>query len=255
MDLSEVTEPLDLLGDVSSPMLDFWRVSSRLRGQTDWQELNRGSQPRAGERLATFDPPLLLNGLHEPRLEAVDSLGRIVEDRISVVVDSQIKIGHFTLSFVDLQIPLSGLDIRILRTYDSRDTRLGDFGVGWTLDTRQGFYQNNLPPGDGWQIPATSGPWGLPCSVVQETKSHLTTVRLSDQEVYRPYPKSVTPAFCRLFFRLPVGVFPKIYRHGQNLCWKKGFLLRNIIGTGCRIKSFAIYWARTGWILTSWISV
>ncbi len=185
IDLSEVTEPTDLLGDVSSPMLDFWRVSSRLIGQTDWQELARGSQPRAGEKLAPFDPTLLLNGLHEIKLEAVDSLGRIVEDRISVVVDGQMKIGHFTLSFVDLQIPLSGLDVRILRTYDSRDQRLGDFGVGWTLDIRQGFYQNNRPPGDGWQIPATSGPWGLPCSVVQETKSHLTTIRLSDQEVYR----------------------------------------------------------------------
>ena len=185
VDLSEVTEPTDLLGDVSSPLLDFWRVSTRLIGQTDWQELARGSQPRTAEKLATFDPTLLLNGLHELRLEAVDSLGRIVEDRISVVVDGQMKIGHFTLSFVDLQIPLSGLDIRIIRTYDSRDTRLGDFGVGWTLDIRQGFYQNNRPPGDGWQIPATSGPWGLPCSVVQETKSHLTTIRLSDQEVYR----------------------------------------------------------------------
>ncbi len=185
MDLSEVTEPTDLLGDVSSPMLDFWRVSSRLIGQTDWQELARGSQPRAGEKLAGFDPTLLLNGLHELKLEAVDSLGRIVEDRISVVVEGRMKLGHFTLSFVDLQIPLSGLDTRILRTYDSRDKRLGDFGVGWTLDIRQGFYQNNRPPGDGWQIPATSGPWGLPCSVVQETKSHLTTVRLSDQEVYR----------------------------------------------------------------------
>ncbi len=76
IDLSEVTEPTDLLGDVSSPMLDFWRVSSRLIGQTDWQELNRGSQPRAGEKLAGFDPTLLLNGLHELRLEATDSLGR-----------------------------------------------------------------------------------------------------------------------------------------------------------------------------------
>ncbi len=98
---------------------------------------------------------------------------------------SWLKLGSVVYGVPELQIPLSGLDIRILRTYDSRDRRLGDFGVGWTLDIRQGFYQNNRPPGDGWQIPATSGPWGLPCSVVQETKSHLTTIRLSDQEVYR----------------------------------------------------------------------
>ena len=96
------------------------------------------------------------------------------------------KIGHFTLSFVDLAIPLSGLDIEIVRTYDSRrKDELLDFGYGWSLDIRQGSYQNNRPPGDGWQIVNPGGPFGLPCSQTIETKSHLTTVRLSDQEIYR----------------------------------------------------------------------
>ena len=62
-----------------------------------------------------------------------------------------------------------------------RDKRQGDFGFGWSLDIRQGSYRNNRPPGDGWQLQSGF----LPCDTVVETKSHLTVVRLSDQEVYR----------------------------------------------------------------------
>ena len=68
-----------------------------------------------------------------------------------------------------------------MRTYDSRDKQPRDFGVGWRLDIRQGSYRNNRPPGDGWQIQNGF----LPCDTVLESKSHLTVVRLSDQEVYR----------------------------------------------------------------------
>ncbi|MCP3938847.1 MAG: RHS repeat protein, partial [Actinomycetia bacterium] len=100
---------------------------------------------------------------------------------IAVAVEGQMKIGHFTLSFVDLAIPVSGLDIEIVRTYDSRDLQQRDFGVGWSLDVHQGSYRNNRPPGDGWQLQTGF----LPCDTVLESKSHLTVVRLSDQEVYR----------------------------------------------------------------------
>ena len=41
-----------------------------------------------------------------------------MEETIAVSVEGQIKIGHFTLSFVDLAVPVSGLDIKVVRTYD-----------------------------------------------------------------------------------------------------------------------------------------
>ncbi|MCP3995951.1 MAG: hypothetical protein GY722_12945 [bacterium] len=91
------------------------------------------------------------------------------------------KIGHFTLSFVDLAVPVSGLDIEIVRTYDSRDKQQRDFGIGWSLDVRQGSYRNNPPPGDGWQLQTGF----VACDTALESESHLSVVRLSDQEVYR----------------------------------------------------------------------
>ncbi len=184
-DLAVITAPTEIQGTVASDLLDNWQLRYRGVGENDWIDLANGNYPVQG-KLGDFDPTLLLNGMYELELVATDLQGQQVTDSIAIVVEGNMKIGHFTLSFVDLAIPLSGLDIQVVRTYDSRQRPLqGDFGYGWSLDIRQGSYRNNRPPGDGWRIPPTEGPWGLPCSTVQELKSHLTTVRLSDQEVYR----------------------------------------------------------------------
>lgn len=214
-DLGEITAPTEIRGTVQSKILDRWTVAYRAVGDPDWIELAAGVAPVTDGPLGTFDPTLLLNGMYEIRLEAVDLDGMAVEEVIAVVVEGNMKIGHFTLSFVDLAIPLSGLDLEIIRTYDSRlRHQPGDFGFGWNLDIRQGSYRNNRPPGDGWQISATGGPFGLPCQQVSETKSHLTTVRLSDQEIYQFRLTLKDPAvvvgscFARAEFELIDGPIP-----------------------------------------------
>ncbi|MCP3938116.1 MAG: RHS repeat-associated core domain-containing protein, partial [Actinomycetia bacterium] len=180
-DLAVVTEPTEITGTVDSDRLESWTLTSRPIGDGDAVTLATGAAPVSGGALATFDPTLLLNGLYELELTATDVQGQQVSQSIAVSVEGQMKIGHFTLSFVDLAIPVSGLDIEIVRTYDSRDKQPRDFGVGWSLDIRQGSYVNNRAPGDGWQLQTGF----LPCDTVLETKSHLTVVRLSEQEVYR----------------------------------------------------------------------
>ncbi len=180
-DLSVVTQPTEILGTVASDRLSSWTLTSRPIGDGDAVTLATGNAPVAGDTLATFDPTLLLNGLYELELTATDVQGQQVSESIAISVEGQMKIGHFTLSFVDLAVPVSGLDIEVVRTYDSRDLQKRDFGVGWSLDIRQGSYRNNRPPGDGWQLQTGF----LPCDTVLESKSHLTVVRLSDREVYR----------------------------------------------------------------------
>ncbi len=180
-DLAVITAPTDVLGTVESALLKGWVLSYRAVGEGEWIEIASGVVPVASGQLGVFDPTLLLNGLYEIQLTASDYQGRtVVGEPIAVSVEGNMKIGNFTLSFIDLAIPLSGLDVEVVRTYDSRDKAQRDFGVGWRLDIRQGSYHNNREPGDGWQI--TSG--FLPCQNVQETKSHLTTIRLSDREIY-----------------------------------------------------------------------
>ncbi|MCB1055581.1 MAG: hypothetical protein KDD11_08730 [Acidobacteria bacterium] len=186
-DLDEVTAPTLVLGTIESNSLERWTLSYAPSGEpgAEFAEIATGNAPGTLLPLGTFDPTVLLNGMYDLKLEAVDYAGQTVEATISVVVAGQMKIGNFTLSFTDLSVPLSGLAIEIVRTYDSRDKQQRDFGFGWSLDIRQGSYRNNRRPGDGWRIVNPGGPFGLPCQSVLETKSHLTTVRLSDQESYR----------------------------------------------------------------------
>ncbi len=180
-DLAVVTEPTEILGTVESDRLASWALSYRAIGDGEAVTLATGNTPVTEASFGTFDPTLLLNGLYELELTATDVHGQQVSESIAIAVEGQMKIGHFTLSFVDLAVPVSGLDIEVIRTYDSRDKRQGDFGVGWSLDIRQGSYRNNRPPGDGWQLQTGL----LPCDTVVESQSHLTVVRLSDREVYR----------------------------------------------------------------------
>lgn len=179
--LAEVTAPVSVTGTVRGQSLSEWELRYRSLDGGDWVTLSTGTAPVTGTPLGIFDPTLLLNGLYEIELSALAADGNGVSYSTHIVVEGQQKIGHFTLSFLDLEVPLSGIPIRILRTYDTREKASRDFGHGWTLDVRQGSYRNNRTPGEGWRI--VDG--FLPCQNVQETLPHLTTVRLSDREVYR----------------------------------------------------------------------
>jgi len=185
VDLDEVTAPSDVVGTVRSPSLAGWELGFRAEGDATWIPIAAGAATAEAQPLGLFDPTLLENGLYELRLAAADTLGRIAEQVVDVVVDGQMKIGHFALTFVDLEVPLAGLPIQVLRTYDSRRRgRSGDFGFGWTLEIRQGSLVHNRVPGSDWQIAGGV----LPCQQSVELAPHLSTVRLSDREVYRFRP-------------------------------------------------------------------
>ena len=144
--------------------------------------LASGTTPVTGV-LGRLDPTLLENGLYRVRLVVEDVNGNLAVDERVVQVNG-VKVGHARLSFIDLQVPLAGIPISVVRTYDSRVTEARDFGVGWSLGVRQGAYQNNREPGRGWQIVESAGPLGLPCQVVRETLFHVTQIWLSDREFY-----------------------------------------------------------------------
>ena len=199
LDLSVVTQPTEVKGTVDSDQLESWTLTAQPKGDGPPVTLATGTTPVADARLGSFDPTLLLNGLYELELTATDFQGQQVSDSIAVTVEGRMKIGHFSLSFVDLAIPVSGLDIEIVRTYQSRDKQPRDFGVGWSLEVRQGSYRNSRMPGDGWQIVASQPPSPFPCAGAVETKSHLTVIRISEREIYRFRPTVIdtTPGIGR----------------------------------------------------------
>ncbi len=101
---------------------------------------------RGGTVSAAVDPTLLANGIWEVRITAADSGGGVSVLGSSVVVDGQLKLGRYQLSFQDLAVPVAGLPVRVLRTYDTLTrNRVGDFGHGWGLEVATFRADHPLP--------------------------------------------------------------------------------------------------------------
>lgn len=237
LDLSRVTEPSMIVGTASGDLFQGWALSYRALGAATWTPLASGTAPVVNVALASFDPTLLLNGPYQLQLTASDANGLENTTQVDLSVEGQQKIGNFTLTYQDLTVPLAGLPIQILRTYDSRDKRQGDFGIGWTLDVQQGSYQNNRLPGEGWQFAQGF----VPCQFIGESLGHRTTIRLSDREIYRfkvrlrsPVP-TLGGCFAQASFDFVDGTIPGaqleilgntqvLYQNGANVVADSGSL-------------------------------
>lgn len=198
LDGSTVTAPTVVTGTVNSVILQSWTLEYRLKPAEaadeletrnpeldPWLPLATGSASVTTASLATFDPTLVLNGLYELRLTAIDILGReSVSETVTLIVDRHLKLGHFRISFPDLAVPLPGLPIQVVRTYDSRAAATGvpgDFGVGWTLDLKNVRLQKNRPLGRHW-VERASGE-ALPSYTLDPVRERLVTLTFPDGRV------------------------------------------------------------------------
>jgi YD repeat-containing protein len=78
---------------------------------------------------------MLPNGPYTLRLSATDAGLHTASTEVTVQITGNLKLGNFTLSFTDLSIPVSGIPITIMRSYDTlRANEPGDFGYGWRLE-------------------------------------------------------------------------------------------------------------------------
>jgi hypothetical protein len=100
------------------------------------------------------------------------------------------KVGNFSVSFVDLEVPVAGLPIRLTRTYDSREHQSGDFGFGWRLDVSRVQVSLAEQSGFGWY--GTVAGIQFPTYCLQPTTSHPVTITLPDGKVYE-FDAAVSP--------------------------------------------------------------
>lgn len=85
----------------------------------------------ASNLLATCDLSTVRNGIYELVLRARGGY-RTTETRFKFRLESDLKIGQFSFSEQDLLIPVNGMPLSVVRTYDSQNPKSGDFGYGWS---------------------------------------------------------------------------------------------------------------------------
>jgi RHS repeat-associated protein/uncharacterized repeat protein (TIGR01451 family) len=185
-DLAEITVPTDIIGTATDANFLRYSLTVAEVDSTTTIAIGSGTAGVSNGVVGRLDPTLMENGLYRVRLVVEDINGQQTFAERVYRVDGQAKVGNFRISFVDLSVPVIGIPISAVRTYDSRVKSQEDFGIGWTLDIARGTYRHNRTPGRGWII--RDQPFlgeFLPCiGGTAETLSHLTEVRLSDRESY-----------------------------------------------------------------------
>ncbi|HYI07797.1 MAG TPA: discoidin domain-containing protein [Thermoanaerobaculia bacterium] len=193
-----------------------WRLEYRLNPSDDaaggapWTVINTGTGPLTDAPLGMFDPTNVLNGTYKVRLVATDAADQTTAVSVSAVVEGQLKVGVFTLSFTDLNVPVAGLPIQVTRTYDSRDKRRGDFGIGWTLDVKSLRLEKSGVLGTGWYQKVIQHPL-FPQYCLEPSVPRYVTITLPSGKIYRfgaatnPDCQQITPIQTPTMRFVPVG--------------------------------------------------
>lgn len=184
-DGTELTEPTPVTGSVSN---GAWVLEYSLNSQDGaanqiWTAVNSGNGPVNNGSLGTLDTTLMLNGIYSLRLKSTDEYGQMSFTSISVVVDKNLKVGQLQLAFSDMNVPVAGLPIEVIRSYDSRDKRVGDFGVGWQMGLRNARIEKTGVLGLSWFQTVSSG--AIPTYCLEPSRPHKVTVTFGDGKVFK----------------------------------------------------------------------
>jgi hypothetical protein len=94
-----------------------------------------GERSTAQSLGAVIDPSALANGSYQLAVTATDGVSAPTTVRRNVTIQSDLKVGNFSIAFTDMTISVSGLSIAVVRSYDSvRADQNSDFGYGWKLE-------------------------------------------------------------------------------------------------------------------------
>ncbi len=187
----EVTAATDVIISVTDDGdLSNWRLVTFERGSAPSEFLVLAEGTDTGENMtaASFDPSLLFNGQHVIVLQAFDTAGNESQDNVVVSVDGDLKVGNFSFTIEDVNVPLAGIPIAVSRTYDTRQKhRSMDFGHGWSVDYQNVRVHESRTPGAFWQLNQyMTGPLGtLLRYCVEPQGAPLVTVTLPNGDVER----------------------------------------------------------------------
>ncbi len=153
IDGSEISAPRDIIATIQDDNLAHYELLLQRKGETEFVVIAEGDSNVASSGIAILDPSLLLNGQYTLILEATDTSGQSSVALTSVNIDGDLKVGNFSFTVLDLEIPLAGIPIRVTRTYDSRRKAESlDFGHGWSIDYQNVRVEESRDPGLYWAL-------------------------------------------------------------------------------------------------------
>ncbi|WP_020405643.1 tandem-95 repeat protein [Hahella ganghwensis] len=183
---TNILAPVEIIGTATDANLLGYRILISEKGREQWRELASGSESVNQGVLGTIDPTQLINGLYDVVLEVTDLNGQVTYDSTLIKVDSDLKVGNFTITLEDLNIPMMGLPIQVTRTYDSRRKHEAlDFGYGWSVGYQNVKVEESRVPGEAWALNEyASGPLGvLSTYCVEPLGKPVVTVTLPGGDV------------------------------------------------------------------------
>ncbi|MDO8864067.1 putative Ig domain-containing protein [Haliea sp. E1-2-M8] len=178
----------EVRGTVRDANLLRYELSVAPAGLEEFTLLAEATAQVSGGALGIFDATRFENDQYTLRLQAWDRAGNVSEDTTTVQVEGQLKVGNFDLQLVDLDLPVSGLPLRVVRSYRTDNKRTNDFGVGWRLGIDSLRLTRNRVLGTAWRVVRAGLTYGM-----AEDDLHKVTVTLPDGRV-EAFDMVVTPS-------------------------------------------------------------
>ncbi|MCQ2503667.1 MAG: hypothetical protein MJ103_00330 [Saccharofermentans sp.] len=161
----------DVTGTVTGSMLDSYKFEVIPVGAEEAVYTYIGTEAVEDSVLGTVDTTLMMNGYYIVKVTATADVGEL-DDSIVVLVTGAAKVGNFTISFLDMSLPVAGLPVEVYRTYDSRQrTVQGDFGYGWSMSIGGPSVSVSGNLGSGWRY-ETRRQLGVPLNYWTEEYPH-----------------------------------------------------------------------------------
>ena len=131
------------------------------------------------------DPTVLPNGTWVVTVTVHDNDAGTSTVEIGLIVEGQLKLGRYHITYQDLAVPVGGLPIQVLRTYDTLNRTIdGDFGHGWSLDVADFRVDVHRPLGQGgWERYQCGGGFIVVTYCFRTTRPHYVTVTWPDGRV------------------------------------------------------------------------
>jgi RHS repeat-associated protein len=199
-DGSVVTNPVPITAGITAPAgqtISSWTVTYQAaNGHPVLLASGTGAPPSP---LAIFDPTLLTNGSYTITITANASGGGVQTSQSSIIVLGGLKIGRYSTTFQDMSVPVTGVQMEVLRSYDSIDTATsGDFGFGWKVSISNFRVATNRTLGaGGWTQYNQSCTFGLCFTAFKNPSARFVTVVFPDghTEIFDFVPTGGTNIF------------------------------------------------------------